>query len=309
MGLNEVKELKPSESHCHICDNFELVPDKKSKGIILTPKKIIKDVDVLTAVCPRCNFKYWCQDWKTGVLNVNNTYFVSIELLVLIRSSIKKYSNIHSILETLELTYGFDNGLSFNRDAVTKAYFMFDALSSAEHQFFCYHCGDYPKILNFDVVRGAAFPMPHLNVDGMSSNNNQDKVNAVQFWRNIFLLAIADGVRGQFSNPYKLDLSYFNWAPWIPERMRESEMVFNTEYKKCSSQTNDVEADLVHHLSEERLDELIFNNASKTQLEDLCADCGIEGAKKMTKGACINALRSALKANSQIDNFFSKLWG
>ena len=298
--FNDVKDLKPSETSCHFCSgNVELVyVIKKNKGVIITSRNLFKNINVYTKVCPRCSFEYWMQEFKSGLLNFDNSNFISIEFLLMLRNAIYSHTAISRILTILEATHD----LHFNSSLIMKAYFMFDALLSDSHEYTCYLCGDHPAILNFDVNRNAAFRMHNV----VNDNVNEEYVNADDFWNDVFHSAIAEGVRGNADNPYNVNVSISKWAPWISKKTRDNDLVVNTEFMKCSANTADIESQMLHNLSEERLEELLYRG-SKQDLVDLCKDCGIN-ATGCTKMGCITALKSALEANAKIDKFFFKIW-
>ena len=209
-----------------------------------------------------------------------------MELLVHLRNSLTEHTAIGRALSILEK----DHEIKFNSDIIIKAYAMFDALSNTSHSFSCFQCGNHPVVLNFDVSRKACFKLPKISVD---PNKQQCKtVNMHDFWNNVFLSAIGDGVFYGKENPFKVDPSFDFWAPWInPETLIGSD-VFNTEYEKVNdSVANNISESVLHNLTEDRLEELLLKG-TVSELKELCEACNITH-KCGTKLDMVVALKSA----------------
>ena len=125
-----------------------------------------------------------------------------------------------------------------------------------------------------------------------------DQVNGKQFWDDLrkYLLAPETDRSMMPSMEY--------WAPFIPEKNRKGDMVFNTEFKK--GRHDDEEQQYLECLSAETLEDL-FDIADVRTLRELCAECGIN-ARDATRFKCMELLINALKNKTRIDKFFIKIW-
>ena len=152
--------------------------------------------------------------------------FITLDLLVWLRSAINEHIAIGR--EVLLLNRRYEANI--DADKVRKAYFKFCSLMDLNEAYKCCLCGYYPVILTFDVIRKCAFKMQELS--NVRDDEGVDMVNHDQFWENINKLCIEESIGGISS---KVQPSLNNWAPWIPEISRKGPMVYNTEYKKGSS--------------------------------------------------------------------------
>ena len=129
-------------------------------------------------------------------------------------------------------------------------------------------------------------------------DNLMEQVNAKMFWDNVNKSCV------DLLNDKNMTPTMSNWAAFIPEKSRKSEMVFNTEYLKGKADKEQDE--YLKCLSEEQLEQ-IFEMKNVTELRRLCKECGIN-AENMTKIRCIASLTSAIKSVTDVDKFFLKIW-
>ena len=61
------------------------------------------------------------------------------------------------------------------------------------------------------------------------------------------------------TNRYEVTPSYTFWAPWIGRNVRNSEVVFNTEHRKCHREEDENELGNLE-ISEDRLIKLLHGN-------------------------------------------------
>lgn len=72
-------------------DSYRSCP--KNKGNILTVMGVKEGVTIWTKVCTSCRKEYWCNNIH-GLLNINNSVFLSFDLLEWFRKAVSKHISI-----------------------------------------------------------------------------------------------------------------------------------------------------------------------------------------------------------------------
>ncbi|KAK0155944.1 HMG domain-containing protein 3 [Merluccius polli] len=161
--------------------------------------------------------------------------------------------------------------------------------------------------------------MPVSSIE-QPSPDYDGKVNVEEFWESVSLEMVSRGlVPSNRQNPFVVQPSFHNWAPWIGPQTRGSDVVLNTEYNKIHQSRHPNEA-AEFLITEERLtDEILKLKAVVPKLcaaahwcameavRSLCKECGIDS--KGSRMDLVMRLRKEMQDRSTYDKVFSKVWG
>ncbi|XP_034082923.1 uncharacterized protein LOC117553203 isoform X4 [Gymnodraco acuticeps] len=162
---------------------------------------------------------YRYQEWQDGIHNFDNHMMLSLHLCLTLRNALQTHTAVSRVIGIIEAT----EGESFpNKEKVLQAYLSFEALSEHDYTYACVSCGYHPATVVMDLHKKGVFSMP-----------------------------------GDGKNPFIVRPSYQNWAPWIGQHTRQSDIVFNTEYAKIH--VPDVSTDADERVTEERLADEVLN--------------------------------------------------
>ena len=103
-----------------------------------------------------------------------------------------------------------------------RTFYKFLAALSEDDNYHCVICGYYPVILVFDVIRKCNFKLG----DKITASEDCLEVNAKEFWDNLEKYAMCP------DSNRSLKPSLLNWAPYIPEKSRRGDILWNTEVLK-----------------------------------------------------------------------------
>ena len=124
--------LVPNEVECICgCQNLTEVVQKK-KGTIFTVMGFKEGVTIWTKVCTSCSKEYWCNNVH-GLLNINNSVFLSFNLLEWFRKAVSKHISIGKALSLVNE--------SLNDDLARQSYYTMCSLTELDAAYKCCLCG------------------------------------------------------------------------------------------------------------------------------------------------------------------------
>lgn len=293
--------LCPVESCCLMCDDnatLELPMLTTRNAQIVTMAGVINDVSTYTRRCPGCQMIYRYQEWCDGLHNFNNNIILSLELCLFLRHSLQSHVGLSRVIDTLESLRGETYP---DRDIVLQAYCHFEALAEIDYTYSCVNCGDHPPVVIMDLLKNSVFSTAASDLKEPPSEF-KGEVNIEDFWQSVDQEMIACGfVSSRAQNPFVVEPSYENWAPWIGEKTRKGSTVLNTEYEKVTSPENQA-----FSVSEDRLVEELM----KQEVDDvkkLCKDCNVD-----SNGSAFDMilrLRAEMQNKQAYEKIYQKICG
>ena len=133
--------------------------------------------------------------------------------------------------------------------------------------------------------------------------DNHDTVNADAFWRivEIHMIKRGYGIEADNAEP-----SLLNWAPYIGKKTRRNKFLINTEHRKVSRHTQELEKDC-REVTEERILELL-SQSKASDVAKLPKTLGLKNCG--SKLDAIMKIKSLISDNDEkFKKTFSKLWG
>lgn len=289
--------IEPSEKDCFYCKKTL----KPSVLVYRRPVIVCEDRPPITTEtvvkikeCPQCSCRYHYQDWKHGIFNFNNRLFISIPLLIHIRSLLSEHTAVSRTISALQTKLD----IRLNDQDMKNAYFAFEAMVDHEYKFTCVRCGIHPKALVYDLTKKAIFDFEINEVE--IEEDPSPVVNADEFWTRVEKQLIARGMVKNSENPFNISLSYSKWAPFIGVETRASPMLYNTEYEKVNSQ----EVDDGEPISEELMCHLLQTETT-TNIRKMCQLSNV-----LSSGSRIDMLtrlRNASLTKAKFDLCYAKI--
>ena len=132
-------------------------------------------------------------------------------------------------MATLEATYN----VKVPHQSILNAYLHFEAMTAHQYSYSCLRCGIYPPVLIMDLNKKTAFRL----AGKFHFFNKLEQID-------LYFISVSD-------------LTF--WAPWIGRNVRNSEIVLNTEHRKCHREEDENELGNLE-ISEDRLIELLHGN-------------------------------------------------
>ncbi|XP_028649584.2 HMG domain-containing protein 3 [Erpetoichthys calabaricus] len=299
-------QLCPVETTCTFCSEqtvleMPLLVTKKAK--IATMAGVMHDVWVYTRRCPVCHVLYRYQEWQDGLHNFDNHLFLSLELCLYLRQGLQNHISTSRAINTLEGLRGVQYP---NRDSLLHGYLHFEALTDNDYSYSCVNCGYHPPVVIMDLHKKGVFG---LAVSDLKEPPGEFKgeVDIEQFWRSVCLEMVARGFfPSRAQNPFSVEPTYENWAPWIGKHTRKAQIVLNTEYEKVTTSKSAPEEAQIINLSEDRLvDELMKQKVGVVR--KLCRACNIDS--RGSRMDMLSRLRAEMRTRQCYDKIFQKIWG
>ncbi|KAJ4934534.1 hypothetical protein JOQ06_007327 [Pogonophryne albipinna] len=294
------KHLVPAEVTCKECVEQSVLSDPQlitSKARILTCSGIVEGISTYKKTCPSCGMVYRYQEWQDGIHNFDNHMMLSLHLCLTLRNALQTHTAVSRVIGIIEAT----EGESFpNKEKVLQAYLSFEALSEHDYTYACVSCGYHPATVVMDLHKKGVFSMPVSEIQNPPQQYD-GRVNVKDFWDAVTMeiLNPSDG-----KNPFIVRPSYQNWAPWIGQHTRQSDIVFNTEYAKIH--VPDVSTDADERVTEERLADEVLN-LKVAEVRALCKQCGLDS--KGSKMDLVLRLREKMASRTTYNKVFEKVWG
>jgi hypothetical protein len=291
--------LEPKETHCYFCQ--VLLDDSKPslRPVILCNdrKPITSGTIVKTRSCRKCSAIYKYREWEHGIFNFDNKLFISLPFLLDIRYGLTTHTAISRTVESISRKLK----VNFNEQKVRYAYLAFEALVKHKYSFYCLHCGIHPKTLVYDVCKKVAFDFDVEMIE--KDRNSTPTIDADIFWETVEKNLIARTmIERDNDNPFKIPLSYSNWAPFIGHSTRKGHMLYNTEYSKVTVTEDE---DLISEpIPDELLTQLLQHNTT-IQIKTLCEHLNVSTGGNRYE--MLERLRQASVKRSQFDKYYSKI--
>ncbi|KAJ4945767.1 hypothetical protein JOQ06_023445 [Pogonophryne albipinna] len=212
------------------------------------------------------------KEWQDGIHNFDNHMMLSLHLCLALRNALQTHTAVSRVIGIIEAT----EGESFpNKETVLQAYLSFEALSEHDYTYACVSC---PATVVMDLHKKGVFSMPVSEIQ-IPPQQYDSRVNVKDFWDAVTMEILSCGFYpSDGKNPFIVRPSYQNWAPWIGQHTRQSDIVFNTEYAKIH--VPDVSTDADERVTEERLVDEVLNlkilNSCLKVIEKLANDQGIK---------------------------------
>ena len=166
---------------------------------------------------------------------------------------------------------------------------------------------NYPHILIADVNRKVAFKYREPDEKTEEQNySDADEVDCKKFWDDVTMEMVSRGCRGRKVNEMTVSPKLSNWAPYIGEKSRIGNIIYNSEHQKAHAENDDIEIEC-REMSEERLLETLFESTSK-EVRLLAKKLGV--AAKGSKLDIINRIKTGLGKNDiKFNKIFRKMFG
>ncbi|KAI4823843.1 hypothetical protein KUCAC02_012398 [Chaenocephalus aceratus] len=241
---------------------------------------------------------YRYQEWQDGIHNFDNHMMLSLHLCLTLRNALQTHTAVSRVIGIIEAT----EGESFpNKEMVLQAYLSFEALSEHDYTYACVSCGYHPATVVMDLHKKDQYACeiqnPPQQYDG--------RVNVKDFWDAVTMEILSRGFYpSDGKNPFIVRPSYQNWAPWIGQHTRQSDIVFNTEYAKIH--VPDVSTDADERVTEERLADEVLN-LKVAEVRALCKQCSLDS--KGSKMDLVLRLREKMASRTTYNKVFEKVLG
>ena len=135
-----------AEKSCYYCNGL-LLDTLCGNGIVVSRVGVTKIVKIWKKNCSKCVLYYWA-NYIVSIFNFNNYLFLTIDLLLWLRNRL--YENIAISREILiENSYM----VCIEKDETSKTFFKFESMVDYNAEYKCILCGDYPIILDSDVIQ------------------------------------------------------------------------------------------------------------------------------------------------------------
>ncbi|XP_066301003.1 uncharacterized protein [Branchiostoma lanceolatum] len=309
---SHLEEICPTETNCPYCEDHPALEEPtliNRNGKILDLNGMYDGIPVYCKFCSVCNIPVRYQEFCHGIHNFDDNMFLSLKLCTWLRHSLANHVPIGTVLSTLQVMLD----VQFNHTTVMNGYLHYETLVEHNFSFTCSICGIYPPVLIFDLTRKAVFnvSVSDLDSDGrvLQESKNNDRVDMFAFWKQAEEEILERGFSRGSKTTNPVVPSYRPWAPWIAPDVLKSTSVYNTEYRKARKRDtpNDESKAIHHHLSKEKLEELL-EDAKVLDIQEFCRKCGVPD--KGSKMDMVGKLRDILlKDRTQFDKVFSKIWG
>lgn len=291
--------LEPKETHCYFCQVLldESKPSLRPVILCNDRKPIDSGTVVKTRSCRKCSTIYKYREWGHGIFNFDNKLFISLPFLLDIRYGLTTHTAISRTVESISRKLK----VNINEQKVRYAYLAFEALVKHKYSFNCLHCGIHPKTLVYDVCKKVAFDFDVEMIE--KDQNSTPTIDADIFWETIEKNLIARTmIKHDKDNPFKIPLSYSNWAPFIGHSTRKGHMLYNTEYSKLNVTEDE---DLISEpIPDELLTQLLQHNTT-LQIKTLCEELNVSTVG--SRYDMLERLRQASINRSQFDKYYSKI--
>ena len=298
------RSFKPIETECHICKTKLSRPVRITRNArLLTLTGFLDSIETFFAKCEQCDSYYRYEEYKDGVHNFDDIFLIGLDFCNLLRECLKNHMAVGKICAIAEglLKTKLDSNLILN------SYLHFESLSNRTYEFNCVECGYYPHILIADVNRKVAFKYREPDEKTEEQNySDADEVDCKKFWDDVTMEMVSRGCRGRKVNEMTVSPKLSNWAPYIGEKSRIGNIIYNSEHQKVHAENDDIEIEC-REMSEERLLETLFESTSK-EVRLLAKKLGV--AAKGSKLDIINRIKTGLgKNNIKFNKIFRKMFG
>ncbi|KAI4815355.1 hypothetical protein KUCAC02_005504 [Chaenocephalus aceratus] len=299
-----LNRLVPAEVTCKECVEQSVLSDPQlitSKARILTCSGIVEGISTYKKTCPSCGMVYRYQEWQDGIHNFDNHMMLSLHLCLTLRNALQTHTAVSRVIGIIEATEG--ESLP-NKEKVLQAYLSFEALSEHDYTYACVSCGYHPATVVMDLHKKGVFSMPVSEIQNPPQQYD-GRINVKDFWDAVTMEILNRGFYpSDGKNPFIVRPSYQNWAPWIGQHTRQSDIVFNTEYAKIH--VPDVSTDADERVTEERLADEVLN-LKVAEVRALCKQCGLHS--KGSKMDLVLRLREKMASRTTYNKVFEKVWG
>ena len=192
-------------------------------------------------------------------------------------------------------------GKQLHSQSVIDAYLHFDSLSQHSYEYSCTLCGYHPKILIMDLNKKVAFNcnVSNLELPEKYQMDDADLVDCDEFWGKVELSMILRGFSNCTVPKFKVNSNLLFWSPFIGRHTRKGPLLLNTEHRKVSRSTGELESDC-REISEERLLELLHNYTYK-EVNEIA-----QSISTPPRGSKLDVIMQIKQAISKDDEKFKK---
>ena len=299
------RKFIPKETHCQNCQSSLSAPVLISnKATLLTMNDVIDGIETFYKRCENCRMCYRYQENDRNIHNFNDTFLIGFDVCRFLRQCLQEHLPIGSIVNVLESQLG----KRLHSQSVIDAYLHFDSLSLHSYEYSCTLCGYHPKILIMDLNKKVAF---NCNVSNLELPENYqmddaDLVDCDEFWGKVELSMILRGFSNRTIPEFEVNPNLLSWSPFIGRNTRKGPLLLNTEHRKVSRSTGELESDC-KEISEERLLELLHNSTYK-EVKKFAQS--ISAHPKGSKLDVTMQIKQAIsKDDEKFKKAFKKIWG
>ena len=298
------KAFLSAESLCHQCNIQLKGPLLFSKNVkILTKNGLLHGYATFIKICPDCKMCYRYQEYTDEMHNFDDRFFLSLDMCIFIRENVKQHVAVRTVCKILEQYLH----IKLKQQTVLNAYMHFATLCAHKYDFICLVCGFHPPVLLADQNRKVVFKC--RNVDNQVAdcdNSIADYVNCEEVWNTVEMNIVMKGFTSSTPSDLQVKPSILNWSPYMGRFTRSNTLMVNTEHRKSSKQSGEIEADC-RELSEDHLIEFMHKEKA-VEIRQIARKAGV--SDKGSKLDIINRVQRALHGDkAKFNKIFKKLWG